>query len=114
MSDSHEPEQRRETAVLMNLAAALSSSKWHLLRRDLESCTESWWSECGTQPCTSPVSWAQTCRDMRLLLSLVADLVISHTKKLKTRKSTSSGSDLEEENEKGSKTILVTFISTYQ
>lgn len=48
-----------------------------------------------------------------MLFLLIADVAHIHMKKLKTRKSTSSVDDTQEEKERRSKTVIATFLVIY-
>lgn len=59
----------------------------------------------------SLVTCGQTHWNMYTVVVLThADMVNIHMKKLKTRKATSSGADIQDEKEKKPKTVLITFL----
>lgn len=95
----------------MNLAAALSTSKWDFLRCDFKSCIQGWWVRVRHLASLSPVTCGQTHWNMYTVAVLThANMVNIHMKKLKTRKATSSGANIQDEKEKRPKTVLVTFL----
>lgn len=93
----------------MNLAAALSTGKFSEV--DFKSCIQGWWVRVRHLASVSPVTCGQTHWNRYTVAVLThADMVNIHMKKLKTRKATSNGADIQDEKEKRPKTVIVTFL----